>query len=302
MQKKEIRFIIVSGLAGAGKSVAMKSLEDLGYYCVDNLPVSLFDPFFRSLQEGGLPYTYIALALDVRDASFSQKFPLFYEALQTLSSVELIFLTSSQDVLLRRFKETRRVHPILLLSKSSMNLMEAIDLDDRTLRPLRQIASRIIDTSQMSHQYLKSLMRHYFSPSVDRSHLKLNLVSFGFKYGVPADLDIVWDVRCFSNPYYDPELKNKTGLEASVSEFVLKDNSVKLFIEKIKNLIVMLYPLYEKEGKSSLNIGIGCTGGKHRSVVIIEELAKQISIPFSSVEHRHSERWEKRGYEVEERE
>jgi UPF0042 nucleotide-binding protein len=287
--------VIVSGLAGSGKSIAIRTLEDMGYYTIDNLPVSLFKTFLDSLKDHKISYRYIALALDSRDSELSHHFEGFLEGLKDfVDSVSVIYLSSNHNVILKRFKETRRVHPLSLFSKEqSLNLIEAIKCDEKLLEPIKRFATQDIDTSDMSSRYLKQLIKHYFSPSASQAHLTVHLISFGFKYGVPADVDALFDVRCFKNPFYDPLLKAKTGLDKEIKDYVLEDENLCEFVDKVEEMILFLYPLYQKEGKSFFNIGIGCTGGKHRSVVIVHELLKRLehTLPFVTLEHRHSDKW-----------
>lgn len=292
MGKIKKNLVIVSGLAGSGKTVAVHALEDLGYYCIDNLPAILLESFTHNEVLSHIKADHIALALDSRDLQTPQAITSLYEQLNKLFHIQILYLESSHEIILKRFRETRRLHPLTFHSVDSMNLQEAIDLDEKTLLPIKALANRVLDTSDLFAHTLKGLVYHEFAPSDKSKHVFLNFVSFGFKYGIPSDLDTVFDVRCFKNPHYDPKLRELTGANKLVKESVLSDENVEIFIKKVTDLIQFFYPLYQKEGKRYFAIGIGCTGGKHRSVVIVEELAKifRSSLPLVGLEHRHIHR------------
>lgn len=291
MTEKRKTLLIVSGLAGSGKTIVIHALEDLGYYCIDNLPAILLKSFANDDVLEHIHADHIALALDSRDAETPKTVQSIYFILKNIFDINVLYLTSSQEILSKRFRETRRQHP-LTTKDSSLNLLKAIKLDEKTLMPLKKLAQRILDTSDMSVQSLKRFIYHNYAPSEKSKHILLNLISFGFKHGVPADIDSMFDVRCFKNPYYEENLRHLTGKELVVKEYVFSDANVSLFIEKVENLIRFFYPLYQEEGKRYFAIGIGCTGGKHRSVAIAEELAKIFRglYPFVSVDHRHLDR------------
>lgn len=285
------KLLIVTGLAGAGKTVAIRALEDLGYSCVDNLPATLIAPFVEALRTGDLSAPEIALALDSRDAQSPKELIRLFPDLKAARSVEVLFLEAQESVVLRRFRETRRTHP---LSHSvgvthPLALGDAIRLDTAMMASLRPLATRIIDTTQMTADYLRKLIRHDYASKASDSEVLFNILSFGFKYGMPGDVDTVFDVRCFANPHYVDTLRPLTGLSPDVSNFVFADPNVEMFVEKVAQLLVSLHPLYRAEGKRYFGIGIGCTGGKHRSVAIAEELSARLRphVPLVSVEHRH---------------
>lgn len=303
MQNKQSpkTLIVISGLAGSGKTIAIHALEDLGYYCVDNLPACLLKPFVESLKNGEIKSDFIALALDARDREMPRFFKMYFAEMSSFCNLELLFLDSRDEIVMKRFRETRRQHP---LSRQKLSpegtesrigydelrpLSEAIVLDRQTLAPMRTLATRTVDTSDMSAHFLRQLMRHEFAPTAGHNDVHVNLVSFGFKYGVPQDLDTLYDVRCFANPHYVAELRPLTGLNKQVNDFVFADKNVSEFISKVTDLLLFLYPLYQAEGKRHFGVGIGCTGGKHRSVAIVEELNKRLhkTIHTLSVEHRH---------------
>lgn len=284
--------MIVSGLAGSGKTVAIHALEDLGYYCIDNLPAVLLESFTQKDVLSHIKASHIALALDSRDRETPRTFQAIYEKLSEVFVIKIFYLQASREMILKRFRETRRLHPLIFQSKSPLNLQEAIELDEKTLAPIKQLANRVLDTSEMLAHSLKGFVYHEFAPSDKSTHVLVNFVSFGFKYGIPSDLDTVFDVRCFKNPHYDPKLRALTGLTQEVRESVLSDPNVEIFITKVTELIQFFYPLYQKEGKRYFAIGIGCTGGKHRSIVIVEELAKifRKHLPLVGIDHRHINR------------
>lgn len=286
--KKHI--IIVSGLAGSGKTVAIHALEDLGYYCIDNLPAVLLKSFADSIEQNNLKATHIALALDSRDQDIPITFESIYPGLIQSCNLQILYIKASDEVILKRFRETRRQHPLSIHSPL-LNLQEMIKLDEKMLEPIKDLAHRTLDTSNMPTQYLKRFIHKHFSISDSNSHLLLNFVSFGFKHGTPSDLDTLFDVRCFKNPHYEPHLRELTGLTQHVKDYVFADPNINLFINKIVDLINFFYPLYLEEGKHYFSVGIGCTGGKHRSVAIAEELVKifRNTYPLVTIEHRHIE-------------
>ena len=293
---KRKKLVVVSGLAGSGKTVAIRALEDLGYYCIDNLPAALFNAFVLALLQGEMPSDYVALALDSRDVGLPEQFAHHYTNLNESCDLNILFLEARQDVVLKRFRETRRLHPLSRgrdgQRESHLALAEAIALDVSLLAPLRAHATRLVDTSEMTAQFLRQLVRHDFSPTTESEEVIVNLISFGFKHGVPQDVETLFDVRCFANPHYVDELRPLTGLNSAIHDFVFADANVPLFVSNIESLLKFLYPLYKAEGKRYFGVGIGCTGGKHRSVAIAEELSRKLKnfIPLVTVEHRHFDR------------
>ena len=285
-EKKQV--VIVSGLAGSGKTAAIHALEDLGYYCIDNLPAVLLPAFVEPQTLHAIKSSYIALALDSRDPAVPLQFSRVLPQLKALCDVQVLYLEAAKEVILKRFRETRRHHPIHGYDPH-VSLQEAIHWDEVTLEPMKNLADRTLDTSFLRSQNLKDFIHKYFAPSELRTHVLLNLVSFGFKHGVPYDVDTLLDVRCFRNPHYEKDLKPFTGLEKAVKDFVFADPHVPTFIEKIKDMVDFLYPLYRQEGKRYFSLGIGCTGGQHRSVAIVEELARLFrqTYPLITVDHRH---------------
>jgi len=288
------QIIVVSGMAGSGKSVALRALEDLGFHCVDNLPALLLSGFIDSYASQQFHAPLVALALDARDRTMPAALLECWDKLNAASAVELLFLEAREDVLLNRFRETRRIHPLSGEQQGNQRLKaqtlaQAISLDAEILRPVRSLATRVIDTTKISSQMLRQMILHDYAPSAEHLEMAVQLVSFGFKHGAPADLDTLFDVRCFPNPHYISELRPLTGLNDKVSEFVLKEPKVLEFIEKTYDLLSFLIPLYRSEGKRYFSVGIGCTGGKHRSVAIVEALGKRLRtiLPTLKIEHRH---------------
>lgn len=290
-QKKKL--VIVSGLSGSGKTIALRALEDLGFYCIDNLPSALLLRFVESFESNELEYSNVALSLDCRDKNMPQTFVSTYSRLNGVSDLDLIFLTARDEIILKRFKETRRQHPLVEF-KNKNNQEEPLFLSNlvreerEMLRQVQSLASIIIDTSEMSAPLLRRMIRNDFS-TFRKESMIMTLCSFGFKYGTPPDLDIVLDARCFENPFYFPDLRSLSGFDQAVKDFVFNDVNVPLFVEKIENLIYFLHPLYQKEGKNYLSVGVGCTGGRHRSVAIVEELVKRLTkvLNHIQVEHRN---------------
>lgn len=262
-------FLIITGLSGAGKSRVIDSLEDIGYYCVDNIPPMMLGKFHElaSLQNG---IDRVAVVIDIRGGEL---FSSFFEELDKLrlqkKEFRLMYIDCSFDELINRFKETRRKHP--LVGTKCATIRDAISTERDMLRPARDQADYIIDTTQISPAQLKDRIGQMFT---DEHHpsLMINIVSFGFKYGAHDEADLMFDVRCFPNPYYVPELREQTGLDAPVRDYVMQCEQTKGFLTRLFDMIDYLLPLYLIEGKSQLVVGIGCTGGKHRSVAISEAL------------------------------
>lgn len=291
------KIIVVSGMAGSGKSVVLRALEDVGFHCVDNLPALLLPGFIEALATHKFHAPMIALALDSRDSAMPIALQQCWDALSNIANVEMLFLEAQDDVIQNRFRETRRIHPLSKVphgsgKKASGTLADAISLDAQILEPIRTLATRVIDTTQMTSQMLRQTILHDYSPTGESLELSVLLVSFGFKHGAPTDLDTIFDVRCFQNPHYIRELRPLTGLSDEVSNFVLSDPQVNVFIDKVNDLMNFLIPLYRAEGKRYLSVGIGCTGGKHRSVAIVESLGKRLRaiLPTLKIEHRHFDR------------
>jgi RNase adapter protein RapZ len=271
---EDIRFILITGLSGAGKTQAIQCLEDLGYFCVDNLPPTLIPKFAELCSQSDGKLKDVALVCDVRGGEY---FPELFDALNTLVDIgmhyEILFLEARDEVLIRRYKETRRRHPLA----SQCSIAEAIREERQLLEKIRGNADKIIDTSNFSPQELKKEITKHYSQHKIKGNILVTLVSFGFKYGLPLDADLVLDVRFLPNPHYVPSLQPLTGQNAGVQKYVNQWSITGKFMKKAKDLLDFLLPCYIKEGKSQLVVAVGCTGGKHRSVVIGEQLSDFIS-------------------------
>ena len=290
-----MKIIIVTGMSGAGKSTALNVLEDEGYYCVDNMPISLM-PKFAELSDGhnqDKGYNNIALGIDIRSGhSLAELDSVLDYMKEKKYEYTIVFLESSDEVLIKRYKETRRAHP---LAKDG-RVDKAIMLEREQLKFLKQRADVIIDTSQLLTREFKEELEKIVLGRKEFNNLMVTVLSFGFKYGIPSDADIVFDVRFLPNPYYVEELRPLTGNDKKIQDYVMKAPEAEEFLERVDGLIQFLLPNYVKEGKSSLVIAVGCTGGKHRSVTLANAIAKRLSkTPYGcKVEHRDIEKDSKR--------
>ena len=269
-----MQLVIVTGMSGSGKSTAMKVLEDIGFYCIDNLPPLLIPKFVDICEQTGGSLNKVAVAIDIRTGDM---FSEIYTTLKSLRAemnghLKVIFLEATDETLLRRYKETRRKHP--LLDKCS-TLEEAIRLEREQLQPLKTFSDYYLETTILSTSQLRSEIREMFLENQTDSML-IKVMSFGFKYGVSTEADLVFDVRCLPNPFYLPELKNHTGCEACVRDYVMSFEQSQKLLNKLTDLLDFLLPLYIAEGKSQLVVGFGCTGGKHRSVTFAELVGDSI--------------------------
>jgi len=261
--------VILTGLSGAGKTIALHAFEDSGFFCVDNMPSSLIGKLV-DLACKTPAISKIAIGIDIRDRKFLSDFSNTVSALRKSHKVEIIFLEALDEVLVRRFKETRRPHPL-----GYKDLRKALNKEVLLLAPLRKEADRIIDSSALTpHQLRKLVIESYLRKG--HREMSVSLISFGYKYGVPKEADLLFDVRFLPNPYFIPELKPLPGTSPNVRKFVLSQNGTRLFFDKLNPLLDHLIPLYKKEGRSYLTVGIGCTGGRHRSPVISEEIKKRL--------------------------
>ncbi len=267
-------FLIVTGLSGAGKSVAINAFEDIDFYCVDNIPLSFVETFYDLIMKAKEPEVKrVALIIDVRAGKLNYLFTVLQRLKEKGAEYKILFLDAKDAVLTKRFVENRRRHP---LSKKYMgSLSKAIEAERDSLRQVKAMSNYVIDTTYLSPAQLKVRISDMFLESPDLA-LAINCVSFGFKYGIPPEASLVFDVRCLPNPYYIDELKNLTGLDSQVKDYVFKFDETKGLVEKIRSFIEYALPLYVKEGKSQLMIAVGCTGGKHRSVAIAQFLYEYI--------------------------
>jgi UPF0042 nucleotide-binding protein len=267
-----MRFVIVTGMSGGGKSTAMKMLEDAGYYCADNLPVPLIEKFMELIAMPDNGIQKVALGLDVRaDQSFEDVTHLVKRLRETYD-FEILFLEAADNVLLKRYKETRRVHPL----STDGDMAKGIARERALLASIKQAADYVIDTTNLLTRELKLELDKIFVNNQSYNSLMVNVMSFGFKYGIPPEADLVFDVRFLPNPFYIDELKHKTGLDKEVQDYVMSFEEAHIFLDKLVDMIKFLIPNYVNEGKYQLVIAIGCTGGQHRSVTLAGELYKRL--------------------------
>lgn len=268
---EKFRLLIVTGLSGAGKSRVLQSLEDMGYFCIDNLPPILMPKFAELCFQGGERVSHVAMVVDSRGGEF---FNALAEALETLREMkvdyDVVFMEASDKVLINRFKESRRSHPLA----TNGRITQGLEKERKLLAEIRGKADYIIDTSAMSAKELKSLLKRYFVQTSNSSRMAVTVVSFGFKHGMPVDADMIWDVRFLPNPFYLEELRHKTGRVPAVAEYIESFDVTKTFKAKFLDMMGFLIPQYENEGKSQFVVGVGCTGGMHRSVCMAEALGE----------------------------
>ncbi|PAD35946.1 RNase adapter RapZ [Terribacillus saccharophilus] len=287
-QLNETKLVIITGMSGAGKTVAVQSFEDLGYYCVDNLPPALLPTFLDLMRDAANDIKKVALVMDLRGREF---FDSLFEALDKLTQEnwlepQVLFLDSKDEVLVTRYKETRRTHP---LAPEGLPL-EGIQQERALLDQMRGRAQFIVDTSTLKPKQLREKIMKRFKDT-NYEEFTVQMLSFGFKYGLPIDADLVFDVRFLPNPFYVENLRPQTGLDEPVSSYVFKWSDTHTFLQKLEDMLTFMLPQYKKEGKSQLIIAIGCTGGQHRSVAIAEYLAKRYSDSYAThVTHRDVER------------
>jgi len=271
-----MRFLIVTGMSGAGKTVAIRYLEDLGALCVDNLPPMMLVPFMEACQKSSLKNPIIAIAADIRSGEFFDAKAvtrMIDEARMVGYAIETLFIEAAEEVLVNRYKETRREHP---LSAEGMTLQEAIREERERLMPLRETATHLIDTTGLRPRALQKQLSAIVLNAEEQPPLKVEVFSFGFKRGIPREGDLVFDVRFLPNPFYIPELGHHTGLDEDVRDFVLNHPVTEEFLKKVMDMLAFLLPNYIAEGKHRLVIAIGCTGGAHRSVAIAEYITKKL--------------------------
>ncbi len=280
-KKKSPRVIIISGLSGSGKTVALRAVEDMNFFCVDNLPVSLIDSLVSGISRHPMGRD-IAIGIDIREKEFLPGIDKVLSALRKRYLLDVLFLEAETQVLIRRFKETRRPHPL------GGDLEAAIQAEKLRLEALKQNADRVIDTSSYSPHQLRSLISSLYTAGGGAQGLSVTLISVGFKYGVPQNIDLLFDVRFLPNPYFVPALKYRNGKDRLTAEYVLNNPDTRAFMKKVRDLLAFLLPRYQREGRAYLSIAIGCTGGNHRSPAIVEEIAKFVvkKYPGANVIHR----------------
>jgi UPF0042 nucleotide-binding protein len=269
-----VRVVVVTGLSGSGKSTAIKAFEDLDFFCVDNLPVVLLPDFLKLREESSEDLWHIALGMDIRERRFLESYPeIFNELRQRGTNLEILFLEATDEALHRRFSQTRRKHPLV----GTGTVLDSIKDERDRLKDLKRMATRVIDTSNLNVHELKRMISRLYTIYPQVETLNVNVRSLGFKYGVPAEADIIMDVRFLPNPFFIKELRDLNGTQEPVIRFVLQQEHTHRFLEKFTDLVNYLLPRYQEEGKNYLTIAVGCTGGKHRSVVITEQLKEQLA-------------------------
>lgn len=274
--------VVISGYSGAGKTSVARILEDLGFFVIDNLPPQFLDSLLELAGQNDSLLKRIALVIDAREASFLHIFLQKWQVLSPNYKKTLIFIKASNNTIVNRYQESRRLHPL----DNGCGIINALEKEIILLKPIEELAQNTITTDNLALNELKELIKNHLSlTSLD---LSVNIVSFGFKKGLPLSLDLCFDVRFLKNPYYHPLLKHKTGLEKDVIEFIMQQENAKTILDKITDMIHFLYPLYKKEAKSSLTIAIGCTGGQHRSVCLAQNLYDRLKpiINVLKIEHR----------------
>ena len=275
--------VVVTGLSGSGKSTALRVLEDLGFYCVDNLPVALLPRFVELWESSREDVHRVAFGIDARERLFHGGFEAAFDEIRRLGvRLEVMYLEASDEVLVRRFSETRRPHP----GAPSGTVEDGIRREREALRALREVADRIVDTSALTVHELRAALRDMLARLATPA-LTVSLVSFGYKYGLPTDADLAFDCRFLPNPFFVDELRQKTGLDPAVTDYVLKRDDTQEFLQHLDALLTFALPRYQREGKSYLTIAIGCTGGRHRSVTLVEALRHRLEAAGVSVLVRH---------------
>jgi RNase adapter protein RapZ len=276
--------VVITGLSGSGKSTALKAFEDIGFFCIDNLPSTLLPRFLELRDEISREVIKIALVMDLRGKDFLIKFPKVYQDLKKKGyHIEVLYLEAEEESLIRRFSQTRRQHPL----GDHRTLSGTIRLERKKMEPIKRLATYCLETSQLNVHQLREEILRLFSKIAQPAKMTINLLSFGYKYGLPSEADIVMDVRFLPNPFFVSELKEMDGNQKPVVEFIMKRKETRLFLKEFYALIAFLIPQYQKEGKSQLTMAVGCTGGKHRSVAIINALSEFLKKQKLLVNIRH---------------
>jgi len=266
---RDLRVVLISGLSGSGKTTAIKAMEDMGFYCVDNLPIVLFPKFIELCRQSVGRISKVGLVIDIRGEEFmANARQIIGELRRDGFPVEILFLEASDEILVRRYRETRRHHPLAV----GVSIQKGIEMERERLMILRDLADKVVDTSNLNVHQLKEVITRFFVKESPPRRMALTVMSFGYSFGIPYEADIILDVRFLPNPFFINHLKRLTGEERDVREYVLRWPEAREFIARFLDFVKFLIPLYEKEGKAYLTIAIGCTGGRHRSVVIVKEL------------------------------
>lgn len=273
MAKETIKLVIVTGMSGAGKTVAIQSFEDLGYFTIDNMPPTLVPKFLDLVEQAG-ETNRVALVVDMRSRQFFTEINSILDRIEGKDNIDfkILFLDSTNEELVSRYKETRRSHPLA----ADGRVMDGIRLERELLAPLKSMSQNVVDTTELTPRQLRKVISEQFSSDQNQASFHIEVMSFGFKYGLPLDADLVFDVRFLPNPYYQPELREKTGLDAEVYDFVMKFDESQAFYDSLLNLLKPILPGYQKEGKAVLTIAVGCTGGQHRSTAFAHRLAQDL--------------------------
>jgi UPF0042 nucleotide-binding protein len=281
---KNHKIIIITGLSGSGKSTAVAAFEDAGFYCVDNMPVDLLPKFLELPIESESEITGLALVMDLREKGFLSKYKDVFDSLRHKGhNFEILFLEADEQILLQRYSQTRRHHPI----SQGKGVLESIRAEKQMLKDLKKAADNVINTSHYNVHELKSIILNIAQKVIELAPMYINIVSFGFKFGIPHDADVIIDIRFLPNPYFVPELKALDGETQQVKNYVLENKETRIFLDKYLDLLDYLIPLYEKEGKAYLTLAVGCTGGRHRSVVIARAIYEHINASELQIEMTH---------------
>lgn len=291
MQTDNLKLVVITGMSGAGKTVAMQSFEDMGYFCVDNMPPSLLPKFWELIKDSG-KISKICLVIDLRSRAFFDELVHVIQEMDNTNFIQLniVYLEANDSELVSRYKETRRSHP---LQNEGGSILRGIQEEREQLRDIKEKSHLIIDTTSVSPRELREELMREFKQDDDQGFF-VEVLSFGFKYGIPIDCDLVMDVRFLPNPHYIDELRPMTGLDQPVYDYVMAQDDTQIFFDKFTDLIDFTLPLYQKEGKSSVTIGIGCTGGQHRSIALTERVSKHIAALGYKVNTTHRDRFKKK--------